>query len=123
MTAAGIACAQDVVPPVAAASSDAISLHASVYWQAVTDKRKLRHSKRQNGQAIDLDDYVLAQPPAGEGVPEMGDPRQAARPDAQKYVPTVLDFVQSASKTWCSPWSERRPPIAWKNSCRERRAS
>src|SRR6266567_3547312 len=33
------------------------------YWTAIADKRRARIAKRRNNEKIQIDDYVLAQPP------------------------------------------------------------
>src|SRR5690349_5536886 len=36
---------------------------ADAYWDAVASKRRVRNAKRREHRSIDLDDYVLTQPP------------------------------------------------------------
>jgi hypothetical protein len=75
---------------------------ASAYWNAVTQKRRLRNAKRRDHQDIALDDYVLAQPPTYTGPPLPVPPPEGAsseRPTAaRKYIPVVADFLKSASE-------------------------
>ena len=40
---------------------------ATVYWQSVVDMRRVRIAKRNRGEAIELTDYVLTQPPHWPG--------------------------------------------------------
>src|SRR5262245_5461841 len=47
---------------------------ASVYWNAITEKRRARIAKRRNREAIALDDYVLTQPPVYSGPRRPVDP-------------------------------------------------
>jgi hypothetical protein len=75
---------------------------ASAYWTEITEKRRTRQLKRSSGQAVVLDDYVLAQPPVYQGPPRPVDPSAPDRPppvahDA-KYVPTIPEMLASAQK-------------------------
>ena len=45
----------------------AFEQQAGAYWTAIADKRRGRNAKRRERQAVTLDDYVLAQPPAYTG--------------------------------------------------------
>src|ERR1700744_3163818 len=45
----------------------AFEAEASAYWAAIADKRRGRNAKRRDHQPIDLDDYVLTQPPVYAG--------------------------------------------------------
>ena len=40
---------------------------ATAYWQSVVDMRRVRIAKRNRGEAIELTDYVLTQPPHWPG--------------------------------------------------------
>ncbi|MBX9842163.1 MAG: hypothetical protein K2Z80_10195 [Xanthobacteraceae bacterium] len=40
---------------------------ATAYWQSVVDMRRMRIAKRNRGEAIELSDYVLTQPPHWPG--------------------------------------------------------
>ena len=55
---------------------------ASVYWDAVVEKRRARNAKRRDNQPVELDDYVLTQPPLYSGPPRPVDPNGAARAGA-----------------------------------------
>ena len=71
---------------------------ADAYWTSVADKRRLRHARRRNNQAIGLGDYVLTQPPVYSGPPKPIDPAapiEEAPP--KKYVPVVADFLSAAA--------------------------
>jgi hypothetical protein len=73
--------------------------HAAAYWQNVAEKRKLRNAKRSQHKPIDLDDYVLTQPPVYSGPPRPIDPQptgQAA--NEQPPIPTVADFLKAAAE-------------------------
>jgi hypothetical protein len=67
---------------------------ASVYWNAVAEKRRLRRSKRRDGQEVTLDDYMLTQPPRYTGPPPP--PGEAPPGPPRKYIPVVADFLNSA---------------------------
>src|SRR5258708_5436059 len=41
----------------------AFEQQAGAYWDAISDKRRGGNAKRRDHQPIDLDDYVLTQPP------------------------------------------------------------
>jgi len=47
----------------------AFEQEAEAYWQSVTDKRRARFGKRNRGERIALDDYVVEQPPVYAGPP------------------------------------------------------
>ena len=68
---------------------------ASAYWSSISEKRKLRNTKRASGENVSLDDYVLAQPPVYTGPPK---PRNPALPPppAPPRVPVVADFLAAA---------------------------
>jgi len=70
---------------------------AGVYWDAVTQKRRLRIAKRRDHQDIVLDDYVLTQPPLYTGPPRPIGPGVPETPP-RKYIPVVADFLQSAQE-------------------------
>jgi hypothetical protein len=75
---------------------------ASVYWNAVSGKRKLRNAKRRSHEAIALTDYVLTQPPVYSGPPQplnpvpQPPPQVAPRPE----IPVAADFLQAAREQW-----------------------
>jgi len=74
---------------------------AAAYWDAISDKRRLRNAKRRNHQAIVLSDYVLTQPPVYSGPPKPVDPNAPpASPSEKRQVPVVADFVQAARAQW-----------------------
>jgi hypothetical protein len=37
------------------------------YWNSVAEKRRIRNTKRRNGETVVLEDYVLTQPPVYGG--------------------------------------------------------
>ena len=99
-------------PPGAAASADyqtrlaqyqaargAYEAEASAYWDAVAAKRRVRNAKRRDHQSIDLDDYVLTQPPVYSGPARPIDPRAPAPPPAERpEIPVIADFLKNAAE-------------------------
>ncbi|MFA6265744.1 MAG: hypothetical protein WC670_08535 [Pseudolabrys sp.] len=71
---------------------------AEAYWNAVSDKRRIRNGKRRANQQIVLDDYVLEQPPVYAGPPRPVDPNAppGARPGERPPVPLIADFLSQA---------------------------
>jgi hypothetical protein len=70
---------------------------AEAYWREITEKRRLRMSKRANQQVILLDDYVLTQPPIYSGPVRPRDPlKPEENPSPPPYVPVVADFLADA---------------------------
>jgi hypothetical protein len=80
----------------------AFEQEATAYWNAITDKRRVRIAKRRNNQTIELEDYVLTQPPVYHGpsrpidpsAPDKPPPPEAARPE----IPVVADFLRGAAE-------------------------
>jgi hypothetical protein len=71
------------------------------YWDSIADKRRVRNAKRRDGQVVEIDDYVLTQPPVYSGPPKPVDPSAPAQdtsPPPAKYVPVVADFLRSAQE-------------------------
>jgi hypothetical protein len=73
------------------------------YWNAVSDKRKVRNAKRRKHEAIALTDYVLAQPPVYSGprrpvspLPPPPPPPKPPRPE----IPVAADFLAAAKAQW-----------------------
>ncbi len=71
---------------------------AEPYWRSIADKRRGRNDKRRNGEAINLQDYVLVQPPKYTGPPRPVDPfpEPAETPAARPGIPVVADFLRHA---------------------------
>jgi hypothetical protein len=69
---------------------------AGPYWASITAKRKARSVKRNSGQAIVLEDYVLTQPPSYTGPQKPVDPSAIAPAKPPKALPVVADFLASA---------------------------
>jgi hypothetical protein len=84
---------------------------AGAYWSSITEKRRGRNAKRREHLAINLDDYVLTQPPTYTGpkrpvnpepeVPEAKPPRQ------YKPIPVVGDLLQAANEQF--QWVPQKP--------------
>jgi hypothetical protein len=73
---------------------------AQIYWKTITEKRRLRVSKRANREQISIEDYVLTQPPLYSGPPK---PRNPLKPEEGPaapaiYVPVVADFLAAAQR-------------------------
>jgi hypothetical protein len=71
---------------------------ASAYWHEIAAKRGLRNGKRAHGEALALDDYVLAQPPVYSGPPKPPNPLKPEVPPQRPYVPVVADFLSAAER-------------------------
>ncbi len=70
-------------PRAATAPTRSTEKDATVYWQSVVDMRRVRIAKRNRGEAIELTDYVLTQPPLWPGTlaaPPVCRPRRPACP-------------------------------------------
>jgi hypothetical protein len=73
------------------------------YWDAVSDKRKLRNAKRRQHEAMRLDDYVLTQPPVYSGPPKPVSPLPPPPPPPvppKPEIPVAADFLQAAREQW-----------------------
>ncbi len=79
-------------------SHDAYAAAAGAYWREIAAKRKSRNAKRAQGEALSLDDYVLAQPPVYSGPPKPRNPLKPEVPPPRVYVPVVADFVSAAER-------------------------
>jgi hypothetical protein len=79
----------------------AFEQEADAYWGAITEKRRGRNAKRREHQPIDLDDYVLAQPPVYAGpkrpVNPAPEPEPEHPPHVHKAIPVVADLLQAAA--------------------------
>ena len=71
---------------------------AQVYWSKITEKRRARNAKRRNHEQIELDDYVLTQPPLYTGPSKPVDPSQPNVPATRRYVPVIADFLRNAQE-------------------------
>jgi hypothetical protein len=75
----------------------AYEAQAEVYWNAIADKRRLRNAKRRDRQRIELDDYVLTQPPVYAGPPRPLDPAKPVEPPERPEIPVIADFLKNAA--------------------------
>ena len=79
----------------------AFEQEAGAYWGAITEKRRGRNAKRRDHQPIDLDDYVLTQPPVYAGpkrpVNPAPEPEPERPPREHKAIPVVADLLQAAA--------------------------
>ncbi len=75
---------------------------AEAYWQTVGDKRRARFAKRNRGERIVLDDYVVEQPPVYTGPPRPPEyvppQRDPVRPPVP--VPTIPEFLAAAKEQY-----------------------
>lgn len=77
----------------------AYEAEADAYWDAVAARRRVRNAKRREHKPIDLNDYVLTQPPVYSGPPRPVDPRAPTQPAPERpHIPVVADFLQNASE-------------------------
>jgi len=81
------------------AARGAYEAEATAYWDAVSEKRRIRNAKRRDKQTITLDDYVLSQPPVYTGPPRPVDPYAPATPPPERpEIPVVADFLKNAAE-------------------------
>ena len=79
----------------------AYDAEAEVYWNAVSEKRRLRNAKRRDHLPIALADYVLTQPPRYAGPPRPVDPlAPGPQPSERPPIPVVADFLQAAAEQY-----------------------
>ncbi|MGH6666187.1 MAG: hypothetical protein ACREB2_15000 [Pseudolabrys sp.] len=82
---------------------EAYEQDANAYWNAVSEKRKLRNAKRRSHEAIALADYVLTQPPVYAGPPRPLSPLPPPPPPPvppRPEIPVAADFLQAAREHW-----------------------
>ena len=81
-------------------ASDAFEAEAGKYWNSISEKRRIRFAKRRNHQTVELNDYVLTQPPVYTGPPRPVDPSgpedDPTKPPVRP-IPLVADFLKAAS--------------------------
>jgi hypothetical protein len=78
----------------------AFEQEAGAYWNAVTEKRRGRNTKRRERQPIGVDDYVLTQPPLYEGPkrPVNPEPEPEQKRPERRPLPVVADLLKAASE-------------------------
>ncbi|WP_371422994.1 hypothetical protein [Tardiphaga sp.] len=74
----------------------AFDQEAGAYWDAISEKRKIRNAKRRDRQQITLNDYVLEQAPLYEGPKRPVNPEPEDAPRVRKDLPVVADFLAAA---------------------------
>ena len=81
------------------AARGAYDAEADTYWDAVAANRRVRNAKRREHRPVELNDYVLTQPPVYSGPPRPVDPRAPTQPPPERPdIPVVADFLQNASE-------------------------
>jgi hypothetical protein len=79
----------------------AFEQQASAYWTGIADKRRKRFAKWREHASIELDDYVLAQPPVYTGPKRPINPAPEEEPERpareRKYIPVVADLLKAAA--------------------------
>jgi hypothetical protein len=89
----------------------AFEQEAGAYWSSIIEKRRGRNAKRREHQPINLDDYVLTQPPIYTGPKRPVNPEPEVEPEKKprpyKAIPTVGDLLQAASEQF--QWVPQRP--------------
>ena len=75
---------------------------AQAYWRSVAERRSLRFAKRRNSQPVELDDYVLTQPPVYTGPPRPPGYRPPRRDPSEPRlpIPVVADFLAAAAEQY-----------------------
>jgi hypothetical protein len=76
---------------------------AGAYWNAIAEKRRGRNAKRRDHQPIDLDDYVLTQPPlySGPSRPVNPEPPENNQPPREhRPIPLVGDLLRAAAEQY-----------------------
>ena len=76
---------------------NAYNKQASVYWEQISAKRKLRNEKRARGQTVELTDYVLTQPPRYNGPAK---PSTGGSTGSRRSIPGVEDFVAASKRVY-----------------------
>ncbi len=75
---------------------------AGAYWSSIAEKRRGRNAKRREHLAVELDDYVLTQPPVYTGPKRPVNPEPSAEPERpsreRKYIPVVADLLKAAAE-------------------------
>ena len=67
------------------------------YWNAISEKRKVRRAKRRQHLRVAAADYVLTQPPVYSGPRKPKNPfAPPTPPQEQKRIPVVADFLAAA---------------------------
>lgn len=78
----------------------AFRAETDAYWDAISEKRRLRNAKRRDNVATSLADYVLTQPPVYAGPPRppgLATP-DPAEPAKRPPIPELDDFLRNAAE-------------------------
>ncbi|WP_297321896.1 hypothetical protein [uncultured Bartonella sp.] len=75
----------------------AYNRQASVYWEQISAKRKIRNAKRARGQTIELSDYVLSQPPLYNGPRK---PASGSSSASRSPIPGIDDFIAASKRVY-----------------------
>ena len=92
---------------------------SGTYWRSITEKRRARIAKRRNNEPVQLDDYVLTQPPVYRGPPRPVDP---SAPDVEPSeprkpdIPVVADFLKAAAEQFAFVPHKPDSEIAFKRA-------
>jgi hypothetical protein len=80
----------------------AFEQEASAYWSEIAERRRGRNAKRREHIAIELDDYVLTQPPVYSGPKRPVNPEAEPeeRPRPRKIIPLVGDLLKAAAENF-----------------------
>ncbi|MBI1205457.1 MAG: hypothetical protein GC182_23385 [Rhodopseudomonas sp.] len=91
---------------------------ARAYWDAVSDKRRIRNAKRRANEQITLNDYVLEQPPVYNGPRRPIDPNAppGPQPGERAPVPLVSDFIRNANEQFGFVPDQPRNEIEFKRA-------
>ncbi|MEJ2625145.1 MAG: hypothetical protein P8Z80_11545 [Pseudolabrys sp.] len=74
---------------------------AKAYWNAISEKRKLRRAKRRKHMRVAASDYVLTQPPVYSGPRRPKNPfAPPTQPREQRRIPVVADFLKAARQVY-----------------------
>jgi hypothetical protein len=92
---------------------------SGAYWRSIAEKRQVRNAKRRNNEPIQLDDYVLTQPPVYKGPPRPVDPA-SPKPDPTEprkpEIPVVADFLKAAAEQFQFVPQRAESEIAFKRA-------
>jgi hypothetical protein len=79
----------------------AFDTQLTTYWNAISDKRRVRLAKQRGNEPVGIDDYVLTQPPVYKGPQRPLDPAGPTAPDPTEVqrpeIPVVADFLKAAA--------------------------
>ena len=101
----------------------AYQAEADAYWNAVSDKRRIRNAKRRDHEPMALTDYVLTQPPVYAGPRKPIDPSAPREPPPERpEIPVVADFLPPPRSTGASRPSGRQATPSSSAPMRRRRS-